>query len=63
MMTKYDLLAVGPIRRWFRRRADRKAMLLATDGLTRLPDDVLNDIGITRDEIMCASRNRRSFPP
>jgi hypothetical protein len=36
-----------------------KAMLSATDGLSRLPDDVLNDISISRDEIMCASRNRR----
>ena len=63
MVVKFDLLAVNPIRRWFRLRAERKAMLLATDGLSRLPDDVLNDIGITRDEIMCASRNRRSFPP
>lgn len=63
MMAKFHAVAVGPIRRWFRLRAERKAILSATDGLSRLPDDVLNDIGISRDEIMCASRNRRSFPP
>jgi uncharacterized protein YjiS (DUF1127 family) len=63
MMAKIHAVAVGPIRSWFRHRAERKAMLSATDGLRRLPDDVLNDIGISRDEIICASRNRRSFLP
>ncbi|WP_292463679.1 DUF1127 domain-containing protein, partial [Mesorhizobium sp.] len=36
----------------------RKALLSATDQLSRLPDDVLGDIGISRDEIMCALRSR-----
>ena len=51
-------VAVGPVRRWLRVRAERKALLSATDQLSRLPDDVLNDIGISRDEIMCALRSR-----
>jgi uncharacterized protein YjiS (DUF1127 family) len=46
--------AIGPFRRWLRLRAERKALLSATDQLSRLPDDVLGDIGISRDEIMCA---------
>jgi uncharacterized protein YjiS (DUF1127 family) len=50
--------AIGPFRRWLRLRAERKALLSATDQLSRLPDDVLGDIGISRDEIMCALRSR-----
>ncbi|MER9275444.1 DUF1127 domain-containing protein, partial [Mesorhizobium sp. M0643] len=41
-----------------RLRAERKARLSATDQLSRLPDDVLGDIGISRDEIMCDLRSR-----
>ena len=63
MMAKFHFVSVGSIRRWFRLRAERKAMWLATDGVSRLPDDVLNDIGISRDEITCASRTKFSFPP
>ncbi|TWI16833.1 DUF1127 domain-containing protein [Mesorhizobium tianshanense] len=50
--------AIGPFRRWLRLRAERKALLSATDQLSRLPDDVLGDIGISCDEIMCALRSR-----
>jgi len=50
--------AIGPFRRWLRLRAERKALLSATDQLSRLPDDVLGDVGISRDEIMCALRSR-----
>ena len=55
------LAAVGSFRRWSRLRAERRAMWWATDQLSRLPDDVLNDIGVSRDEIICASRTG-SFP-
>lgn len=51
-------VAIGPFRRWLRLRAERKALLSATDQLSRLPDDVLGDIGISHDEIMCALRSR-----
>jgi uncharacterized protein YjiS (DUF1127 family) len=51
MLTHFLFVAVGPIRGWYRRRAERKAMWMATDGLSRLPGDVLDDIGISRDEI------------
>jgi uncharacterized protein YjiS (DUF1127 family) len=53
------LIAVGSFRRWSRLRAQRKAMWLATDELGRLPDAVLDDIGISRDEIACRAG---SFP-
>lgn len=54
--------AIGPFRRWLRLRAERKALLSATDQLSRLPDDVLGDIGISRDEIMCALPSRAIRP-
>ena len=52
MPVKLLNLVVGPFRGWLRRRAERKALLMATDGLTHSPDGMLNDIGISRDEIM-----------
>jgi uncharacterized protein YjiS (DUF1127 family) len=58
MMVKFLLVAVGSVRSWSRRRAKRKAMWLATDQLSRSPDDVLDDIGISRDEITCASQSK-----
>jgi uncharacterized protein YjiS (DUF1127 family) len=62
-MTDFHFVSVGSIRKWFRLRAERKAMWSATDGLSRLPNDVLDDIGISRDEIMCASRKKISSRP
>jgi uncharacterized protein YjiS (DUF1127 family) len=65
--TKDDLImsslavAIGSFRRWSRLRAERKAMWWATDQLSHLPDDVLSDIGVSRDEIICASRTG-AFP-
>jgi uncharacterized protein YjiS (DUF1127 family) len=38
-------------------------MLLATDGLSRLPDDVLHDIGVSRVDIACGSKKIRFFRP
>jgi hypothetical protein len=63
MMRGFDLFAAGPIRIWLNLRAERKAMLLATDYLSHLPDDILNDIGLSRVGIACAWRTRRSSPP
>ncbi|RWD81328.1 DUF1127 domain-containing protein [Mesorhizobium sp.] len=54
MLTNFLFVIVGSIRGWYRRRAERQAMWMATDGLSRLSDDVLSDIGIARDEITCA---------
>ncbi|RWN87431.1 MAG: DUF1127 domain-containing protein, partial [Mesorhizobium sp.] len=49
-------------RRWLRLRAEGKALLSATDQLSRLPDGVLGDIGISRDEIMCALQSPATRP-
>jgi uncharacterized protein YjiS (DUF1127 family) len=58
MMDRFLLVAVRSIQKWSRRRAKRKAVRRATDQLSRSPDDVLNDIGISRDEITCAAQSR-----
>jgi hypothetical protein len=63
MISKFDLFTVGPVRRWLHLRAERKAMLLATDYLSHLPDDILDDIGLSRVGIACAWRTRRSSLP
>lgn len=47
------------IRSWFRLRAERKSMLMATSEISLSPDDVLSDIGISRDEVTCALENHR----
>ena len=43
---------------WLRRRGERRAMLVTVDELTQLRDEMLSDIGITRDELMFASQFR-----
>jgi uncharacterized protein YjiS (DUF1127 family) len=62
MMGKFLLVfAVGSVRRWSRRRAERNAMWLATDQLSRSPDDILNDIGISRDDVRYRSGRSTSI--
>lgn len=51
MLVNFPLVAVGPLVDWRRRRADQKAQLKATDELSESPDDLLSDIGISRDDI------------
>jgi len=43
---------------WLRRRGERRAMLMAVEELNQSRDEMLSDIGITRDELMFASRLR-----
>jgi uncharacterized protein YjiS (DUF1127 family) len=59
MLTNFLFVTVGSIRGWYCRRAERKAMWMATDGLSRSQDDILSDIGISRDEITCAFHSHR----
>jgi uncharacterized protein YjiS (DUF1127 family) len=61
MMTKFLLVAVGSILAWYKRRAERNAMWLATDQLSRSPDDTLNDIGISRDDVLYRSGRSTSI--
>ena len=59
MLEKVPLFAIGSIVGWLRRRREQSAMLMATDELSHSRDDMLSDIGISRDDIMkCALRNR-----
>ncbi|RAZ72403.1 hypothetical protein DPM35_29090 [Mesorhizobium atlanticum] len=44
----------GSLVGWLGRRADQKAQLKATDELSELPDDMLSDIGISRDGSLSA---------
>jgi uncharacterized protein YjiS (DUF1127 family) len=61
MMMKFLLVAAGSILAWHNRRAERNAMWLATDQLSRSPDDTLNDIGISRDDVRYRSGRSTSI--
>jgi uncharacterized protein YjiS (DUF1127 family) len=56
MCVKFSLVAAGLD--YLRRRAERKAQLNVTDELSQSRDDVLSDIGISRDDIAYAFRSR-----
>ena len=51
MLVNLPLVVVGPVVAWLGRRADQKAQLKTTDELSESPDDMLSDIGISRDDI------------
>lgn len=51
LIMKLPLIAVSPLVDWLSRRAEQKARLKAMDELTESPDDLLSDIGISRDDI------------
>jgi len=51
MLVNLPLVAVGPLVDWLSRRAEQKAQLKAMDELTESPNDLLSDIGISRDDI------------
>ena len=55
MLVKVPLPFVG----WLRRRREQRAMLMATDELSHSRDDILSDIGISREDIIkCALHDR-----
>ena len=58
MLVKLPLLVVGPLIDWLRRRTEQKARLQTTDELSQSRDDMLSDIGISRDDITYALHNR-----
>jgi uncharacterized protein YjiS (DUF1127 family) len=51
MAAKLLTLIVDPFCGWLRVRAERRALLAATDGLSHSPEELLSDIGISRDKI------------
>jgi uncharacterized protein YjiS (DUF1127 family) len=59
MLTKFLLALVNLLRKWIHLSAERIAMWAATDGLSRSPDQMLDDIGISHDDItLRISRSR-----
>jgi uncharacterized protein YjiS (DUF1127 family) len=57
MLVNLPLIAVGPLADWLRHRAEQKALLKTTAELSESPDDMLSDIGISRDDITHALHN------
>ena len=57
MLTKLPAAEVGLIADWLHRRAERRAQLNATEELSQSRDDILGDIGISRDDIEHAFRS------
>lgn len=51
MLLNLPLVVVGPFVDWLDHRAEQKAQLKATDELSESPDDMLSDMGISRDDI------------
>lgn len=51
MLLNLPLVTVGPLADWLRHRAEQKAQLKTTAELSESPDDMLSDIGISRDDI------------
>ena len=51
MLLNLPLVVVGPLADWLHHRAEQKAQLKATDELSESPDDMLSDIGVSRDDI------------
>ena len=49
------------LRGWFRFRAERKAAWMATDEVSKSPDGVLSDIGISRDDVIGSLHNCRNL--
>ena len=61
MAAKFPSLVFEPLCVWFRRRAKRKALLMATDGLDHSPEAFLTDIGVSHDDITALARAKREY--
>ena len=57
MLMKLPVVQVGPLAEWLNRGAERRALLKGTDELSHSTNDMLSDIGISRDDIESAFRN------
>ena len=57
MLVNLPRVAAGPLVNWLHRRAEQKALLKATYELSQSRDDMLRDIGISRDDITYAFRS------
>ena len=56
MIVKLPLVAIGPFVDWLRHRDEQRAMLKAMNELSQSRDEMLSDIGISRDDRMKESR-------
>jgi hypothetical protein len=50
MPAKLPLIEFGPFVDWLRHRDEQRAMMKAMDGLSQSRDEMLRDIGISRDD-------------
>jgi uncharacterized protein YjiS (DUF1127 family) len=55
VLVKLPLLSINSVVEWLRRRRERREMSMAADELSHSRDDMLSDIGVSRDDII----NRR----
>ena len=58
MLVQRPAFSIGSFFDWLRRRGEHRAMLMTMDELSQSRYEVLSDIGITRDELLFASRRR-----
>ena len=63
MPINLTVVQVGPLAQWLNHRAERRALLKATDELSQSRDEMLRDMGISRDDIEYAFRSPRSASP
>jgi hypothetical protein len=59
MSAKFFPAVPDYIRGWYRLRTERRAMLIATEEMSKSPDDMLADMGILRDEVIGSFQNWR----
>lgn len=60
MSAKFFPAVPDYIRGWYRLRTERKAALIVTEEMSRLPDDMLNDMGIRLPLVIGQASNSRS---
>jgi hypothetical protein len=61
MSAKFFPVVPDYIRGWYNLRAERKAMLKATEEMSKSPDSVLDDMGILRDDVTYAFQDHRNW--
>lgn len=61
MSAKFFPVVPDYIRGWYRLHAERKAMLMATEEMSKSPDAMLDDMGILRDDVTFAFRDHRNW--
>jgi uncharacterized protein YjiS (DUF1127 family) len=60
MPQNFPVVQASPLTQWLQRRAERRMLLKTTDELSQSRDEMLRDMGISRDDIEYAFRSPRS---